>query len=135
MAKKLTNKDKEQVQQLFTEGLDVSEIATKLDVKVQLVKDYLLQVFQLAHNMGERMKKEHKEAEEKKTVKGLMIMESRDKKRKGVAIMTREASARADAAKGIDPDKDINADEMPNDNGEAFRSKYSGAIAPATKGK
>ena len=132
--KRLTNKDKEQVQELFTQGLSVDEIATKLDVKPQVVKDYLLQVFQMAHKMGEQMKKDHKIAEEKKTVKGLMIMETRDKKRKGVAIMTREASERADAAKGVDPNKDLtSSDPMPTDNGQAFRTRYSGAMAPATK--
>jgi predicted transcriptional regulator len=118
MAKKLGNGDKLRVQELLSQDKSLSSIAKDIGVTEKVVSDYLLTVFESQTKIDAERKKAHKEATKEVKAGDLMLNKTRDKKAKGVSIMTREASEVADKFK----------DGLKTDKGQAFQSRYAGSI-------
>jgi len=137
MAKKLSNKDKQEIQARLEAGESVSKIAKDLEYTEKVVVDYLTNVFQTFAKIQAEKKVELQKAGRKPIAKDLILNKTRDNKRGGVAVMTKEASEVTDSYFGRDSglknqDKDITArDTLPNDDGKAFNTRYKNAIAPS----
>jgi hypothetical protein len=116
MATKLTNTQKSSIQEQLNEGKGISDIAKDLKIPMSVVKAYLTDLFASLAKVKEINKKAAKDAAPK-TVKDLMVTKTAEQKRKGVAIMTREASERSDEAK-----------TLKGDGGLAFRQRYADTI-------
>lgn len=130
-AKKLGNGDKVRIQQMLAEDKSLTEIAAALDVKVQVVNDYLIKVFESQHKVDEERKKAHKEATKTVTARDAMVHRTAAKKSKGVSIMTQAASEIGDTFK--EQNRSTKANKT--DGGEAFKNRYSGAIGKIDKGE
>ncbi len=147
-AKKLTNKDKQVIHERISAGEAVETIAKALGFPNKTVSEYLTNMFEAFGKMQAEKKVELQKAAKKPTAKDLMIMRTRDGKRKGIAVMTKEASEVADKASGRGEDlrtieslekqvkelkdKVSGKDTLSNDGGQAFQSRYAHCIAPAT---
>ncbi len=115
MATKLTNEQKLKIQEKLKSGIGTKDIAKELNVPLSALTHYVETLFQSLAKVKEINKKV--EAEKPKNVKDLMVTTTRDQRRKGVAIMTREASEKADLAK-----------TMEGDGGLAFRERYKDSL-------
>jgi len=102
MAKKLSNKDKQEIQARLEAGESVSKIAKDLEYTEKVVVDYLTNVFQTFAKIQAEKKVELQKAGRKPIAKDLILNKTRDNKRGGVAVMTKEASEVTDSYFGRD---------------------------------
>ncbi len=112
MATKLTNTHKLAIQQGLKDNKSVSQIAKEIKVPLSALNHYLETLFESMSRVSEINKQ--KEKDKPKTVKDLMVTKTTEGKKRGVAIMTREASERVDAAN----------EKLQADGGKAFRERY-----------
>jgi len=124
MATKLTNTQKQTIQEKLSNGDGISDIAKELKIPLSAVKAYLVTLFESLNKVKEIQKKAHEESESLKNIKNVMITKTRDQKRKGVAIMTKEASERVDE----ENKRQIEERGLKGDGGMAFRSRYTDTI-------
>lgn len=120
MAKKLGNGDKLKIQEMLRNNKSLDEIASELDVKPEVINQYLSHVFESQSKIDAERKKQHAAANRKPIAKDAIINRTASKKVKGVNIMTKAASEISD---------EFNEENRTSsDGGAAFRSRYSGAI-------
>jgi IS30 family transposase len=121
MAKKLGNGDKLRIQEMLASNKSLADIAKELDVKPEVVNEYLQRVFESQAKVDDERKKAHKEATKRVTAKDAMVRKTAGKKVKGVSIMTQ-------AAAEISDDFNESNRRGRTDGGEAFKNRYAGAI-------
>jgi hypothetical protein len=118
----LTPKLKKQIKDALNNGEITSAIAKSLSIPETYIVQYIKEILDELAGVNKEKKATAKKASKKPTAKDLMIRKTSEQKRKGVAIMTKEASELVDAHnQGMAKD------------GDAFLNKYAGAIHSASQ--